>query len=528
MNRKLASQSRDRRRILVLARSGRGLCEPGRGFDLCAKLFAPCAALALSVALATAALPAASDSKAASASSKSSEPAQASSQPAPPAPVVRLPAYHNLRFEEDWSGLADTQRQGWDAWKNLPLDSAGKWRLTVGGQLRGRVEFWDGFAFSPNPAADDTFGLLRLRLHADLKAGPYVRLFVEGKSALADGRSLAGGNRTLDTDSAELQNALVDLRLPLEGPTSLTFRLGRQELQFGRQRLVSPLDWSNTRLRSFDGFRGIVRSGKWRADAFWTRFVRTRKYRFNNHDSGSDFFGLYAAGPLGDSGWLLDAYYLGLELDSTSYSGRTGTERRQTAGGRLSSQNARFDFDLESAAQWGSFADGDIRAWMLALQAGRSFPATKLSPRLYAGFDYASGDENPADARLETFNQLFPLGHAYLGYADFVGRQNILDFSQGASLSLAPGVAAKIEQHWFWRARRQDALYNAGGGVVRAGLPGSPRRVGAELDLTLDWKISRHLAASGGYSRFFTGPFLEATGPAESLNFGFAALQWTF
>lgn len=444
-----------------------------------------------------------------------------------PTPVVRLPAYHNLRFEEDWSGLPDEKRQGWDALKRLSLDAGGRVRLSLGGQLRARAEWWDAFAFSPASGAEDAFGLLRLRLHGDLSLGPYVRVFAEGQSALANGRSLPGGNRTLDTDSAELQNALLDLRVPLDDNTSLTFRVGRQELQFGRQRLVSPLDWSNTRPRSFDGFRGILRTGRWRVDGFWTRWVRTRKYHFNNHDSGTDLYGLYAVGPLASSGWSLDVYWLGLDANSRAYPGGSGSERRQTAGARLSRPGSRYDLDLESSGQWGSLGNRDIRAWMLALEGGVRFPARRFSPRLHLGLDYASGDDDRSDDRLGTFNQLFPLGHAYFGFADFVGRQNILDFSQGVTLQPARGVTGKLTQHWFRRAEPQDALYNAGGGIVRTG-PHAPRRVGSELDLNLTWKVNRHLNAEGGYSRFFAGPFLTATGPSEDLSFGYLSLQWTF
>ncbi len=432
-----------------------------------------------------------------------------------------LPAFHNVRVEEDWSSLGANRRAGWERFKNVPL---GPFRFSFGGQLRGRAEFWNDFGFAE--ANDDGFGLLRLRLHGDLALGPHLRLFVEGKSSLADGRSLPGGNRTLDTDSAALQHALLDVRFPL-GDDSLTFRLGRQELQFGRQRLVSPLDWSNTRARAFDGFRGIVRKGAWRADAFWARFVRTRKYRFNPHDSGTDFFGVYAAGPLAP-GWTLDAYWLGLDADSAAYLGSSGSEFRNTFGARLNRSAASWDLDLESALQVGRFAGQEVRAWMLAVQAGRSFEAAPLSPRLHIGFDYASGDGDSADGRLDTFDQLFPLGHAYLGYADFVGRQNIVDVSPGASLRLHPRLTWRIDQHWFWKATAEDALYNAGGGVVRPGAPGLPRRVGSELDLTLAWRLNRYATAGAGYTRFFAGPLLAATGPSQDLDFAYLQLQWTF
>ena len=57
--------------------------------------------------------------------------------------------------------------------------------------------------------------------------------------------------------------------------------------------------------------------------------------------------------------------------------------------------------------------------------------------------DIASGDDDPTDGDLETFNQLFPLGHAYFGYIDVIGRQNIIDVSPTVSTKVAGGATLR-------------------------------------------------------------------------------------
>ena len=113
-----------------------------------------------------------------------------------------------------------------------------------------------------------------------------------------------------------------------------------------------------------------------------------------------------------------------------------------------------------------------------------------VRPRVYAGFDYANGDADPADGRRRTFDQLFPLAHAYLGFMDLVGRQNIVAVSGGISFAPADRVGATFSGHHFSRAETTDALYNAGGRVVRAGQAGTARSVGSEIDVTINFTLN--------------------------------------
>ena len=106
------------------------------------------------------------------------------------------PAFHNLRYEEDWSVLrGDVEAKDvLDPIKSIPFDEEGRFWLSLGGQLRGRLEVWHGFLFGAStPESDDVFFLGRLRLHADLHLTRYFRAFTEFKSAFMSDRALQGG-----------------------------------------------------------------------------------------------------------------------------------------------------------------------------------------------------------------------------------------------------------------------------------------------------------------------------------------------
>ncbi|NKB25322.1 MAG: hypothetical protein GKR87_13285 [Kiritimatiellae bacterium] len=173
---------------------------------------------------------------------------------------------------------------------------------------------------------DDDVGFFRLLVHGDLRISENLRLFVEGKSALATGRDLPGGRRALDEDSLALQQAFVDLRLS----EHVTLRSGRQALQYGKQRLISPLDWSNTR-RAWEGFKAIGTFPDRRVDIFATRFVPVDKHDFNEGETDVAFYGVYSVHVVSKQ-LALDLYWLAFEKEKAVWGGITDDEERYTVG----------------------------------------------------------------------------------------------------------------------------------------------------------------------------------------------------
>lgn len=429
-----------------------------------------------------------------------------------------------LRQNEDWSGLAgfdDSQTKDFfDPVKYIPLSDDDKFWMSFGGQVRLRLEGWNNFDF--NREFDDTILLTRIRLHTDIHAGKYLRLFAEMKSVFSTDRDLPGGRRTLDVDELALQQAFADIILPMGDSGKLTLRPGRQMLLYGRQRLVSPLDWSNT-MRTWQGFQGFLDFDQWKISGFWTQFVPVKKYEHNEADADEPFGGIYATGMPGTAGIVLDGYWLYRKRKLLD-------DERQTIGGRIFGTfgQKRLDYDFEAAYQTGDSGDKDVRAFMVGSQFGYRFIETRFKPRVYVGFDYGSGDKDPNDGKVGTFDQTYPLGHLYLGYIDVVGRQNIISPNVGFTLSPLKNLTFEATGLFFWRAREDDALYNAGSAALRQGAPGTSLEVGQEIDILLKYTYNIHTGLLLGYSHFFPGDFIRQTGPDDPIDFLYTSLEFTF
>src|SRR4030095_2388095 len=84
-------------------------------------------------------------------------------------------------------------------------------------------------------------------------------------------------------------------------------------MQYGAQRLISPLDWANTR-RTFEG--GLVRAVNEdiTTDVFVTRWVDAAPHEFDNPDQDRFFSGVYNTWKIAE-GRGLDVYFLALHDD---------------------------------------------------------------------------------------------------------------------------------------------------------------------------------------------------------------------
>ena len=97
-----------------------------------------------------------------------------------------------------------------------------------------------------------------------------------------------------------------------------------------------------------------------------------------------------------------------------------------------------------------------------------------------------------------------------------------------ASFDAFKKTLVKINYHFFWLAEAGDALYNAGGGVVRASGLSNDRWVGSQFDLLIKQAINSHLVVIGGYSHFFADDFLHESGAHRDVDFFYLTLQYTF
>jgi hypothetical protein len=432
--------------------------------------------------------------------------------------ALQPPPYRLNRADENYLYLRDPARRSdfWDPIKYLPLNQSGSWHFSVGGEARERFEYFHNPDWGDNPQGRG-YLLQRYFLHVDLQMGEHARLFTQLQSSLQDGRR--GGARATDEDKLDLHQAFLDLKLSLSPDSSLVLRSGRQELAYGSQRIVSVREGPNVR-QSFDGFRVMYRAAELQLDALAVRPVQTKRHFFDDGtDSGKALWGSYAVLPFPPlSHAKLDLYYLGLFREGARFDQGAARETRHSVGARLWRAQEPLDYNFEALYQWGSFGSGDIRAWTVASDTGYTLASLPLRPRVSLKADIASGDQDPGDPDLQTFNPLFPKG-AYFSEAGLIGPANFFDLNPCLELHPAERLTVTVDWDFFWRESTRDGLYNNSVALVRSGKTGDARYIGSMPQAQLSWEIDRHLTFVGIYGHFFAGEFLRETGPAKDIDY---------
>lgn len=429
------------------------------------------------------------------------------------------PQFKRLRYEEDWSSLRDPAKrtEPLDSLKYISLGPSGDSWLSIGGELRERYEYTHNPTWGDDPQDKQGVFLQRYVLHGDLHLGPYFRGFLQLYSALENGR--AGAPSTLDENELAVQQAFVDLRMPFAGDGTLTLRPGRQELRYGSARLIDVREGPNVR-RRFDGARAILETGGWQIDGLAVQPTVLETGVFDDRiDDRQQLWGVYAVGrPAALAGSSVDVYYLGFRDESAGYDqGRAG-EHRHSIGARLAGASSGWDWDIEALYQFGTFGAGNIRAWTAASTGGYRFAQTRFRPRLGLSANIASGDRDPGDADLETFNPLFPRG-SYFSELALLGPRNFYDVHPSLALELTDDVSLVTDWNFFWRQSTKDGVYNPGGQLLRSGAGSSARFVGHSPSVALEWRATEFLTFTGIYSHFFPGQFIEDTGPSKDIDF---------
>jgi hypothetical protein len=413
------------------------------------------------------------------------------------APALTAPARPTTlfnRWQEDWSVLADPDvpREPFDDLKYIPLSPTDpKAYLSYGLNLRERFEGNDAPAFGVAPSRNTDYLISRLEVHADLHLDEHVQVFTQLVSAFAPGKAML---TPVDQDRLDLEQAFVVVTEPLDGGT-LKVRLGRQQFGFDLQRFVSVRDGPNLR-QSYDAAWLDYERGQWAFIGFYSQPVQDRDLRaFDDYSSDRlTFSGVRIERRL--SAWgQVSAYYARFTQDAAKFLSVSGDERRDVLDVRFGGKAMGFDWDIEAMNQTGAIGGDSVRAWAFGSLAGYSFAGLGWSPRLGLQIDAASGDSNPHDRVLRTFNPLFPNGYyvtmaSYTGYVNFIHVKPSLTVHPTKTLTLTFAGAGQ------WRETTGDAVYIQPNIPVpnTAGRPG--RYTGTYGQFRADWAVTSHYTAA--------------------------------
>ena len=477
-------------------------------------------------------------------------------KPAAPPP---FPGFVNARLRAD-----DPAMKAWDIGVNVRLrydDKNGAGTTDAGSN-------WD---FSKRPVDDNenAYELLRIMPKVGY-TGQWLSFLVEGRTSYTfnDERynpTAPGHNLPEDDGVLDLHQAYVQFGNAKDSP--VTFKLGRQELAYGDQRLVGHARWLNVP-RTFDAAKLRYEQPEASLEVFTSAVVYTRDGTLNKSNSQDLFSGLYLTLPKVSKTELVELYFFsrnvarGIVTDSWSDVAAPARfpapQDLYTLGIRIKSKpNARgpWDYTLEAAYQTGDrtavFPGTAVAAalaaprlsqdaYSLIGQLGYSWPKAPWSPRLAVIGSLASGDKNATDGRSTTFQNLFPSNHLLYGAFDLTGLQNARDLRISLTTKPRPALSLALEANFQSLDNTRDFWYNAAGAprnftgaAVGSGggfriNPGYGNSLGHEIDLIGSWAFMRGASLEAAFSYYFRGDYVkESLAAVGSKDASYAYLQMT-
>ncbi len=435
-----------------------------------------------------------------------------------------------------------------------PLLSFADGKIVFDVQERLRWEIRDNnfdFNRGVNAVTDDGFLLQRLRIGMMLKPVPWLKIYAQAQDSreFFGGRTLIPGTGGAEgDDSFDLRQAYIEIADYTKSPWGL--KVGRQILSYGDERLVGAFDWNNFG-RTFDAVKLTYKTKGFTIDAFTSTPVVITRNNFNQSDlfngtesnRGLVFSGLYATLDELSFG-SVDLYSLfvneprGNTANVQGLVSTTGVNARHsdfvTLGTRIKGDPKKLhglEFQGEFAYQVGDVRGLNLNAFAANVGVGYNFDLP-MKPRIYAEYNFASGDGNSADGNVGTFQNLFPTNHKFYGIMDVFAWQNLHNAMLSFKVTPVKNVTAQVDYNAFWLADTNDVWYRANGLTAVRPLNARSRAasdyVGSEVDFIVTWNACKYVQVQGGYSHFFAGDYLKSTGFHSDADFGYVQATITF
>jgi hypothetical protein len=419
---------------------------------------------------------------------------------------------------------APAQAAPWRAQDALGLPA---W-LSLEGTFRARYETLAPQYRASHTGSDQVF-VTRTTLKAGIHYGEFSLAgeMIDSRAALDDNGSFLN---TTVVNPVELLQGYVQWRpreLLLAGDES-DIRVGRFTMDVGSRRFVARNRFRNT----VNAFTGI--DWQWHAAdgrelrAFFTLPVsrepttfaalRDNDIEFDEEDTDVKFWGLVAAAVWREHDHV-EVFYFGLDEDDSSIR-QTRNRDLSTIGVRLyrGPRAGHVDYEFETAFQFGesrsstaatNTRDLDHFAHFHHAEVGYSFSAS-WQPRLAAQYDYASGDDNPADRDYERYSTLYGARRFDFGPTGIYGpfaRENLNTPGLRVEVQPAAQLSGFLAWRGYWLASDRDAWTTAGI-VDPSGRTGS--FIGHQAEMAVRYDVAPgNVRLEGGFAHLFAGDFMD-------------------
>jgi hypothetical protein len=380
-------------------------------------------------------------------------------------------------------------------------------QLSFGVNIRERVESNHAEFLGTVPGDSGEWLLQRLELLADLRLGSHIRVIAQMQSALGPGKQIL---IPVDRYPLDLEQAFIAITEPVAGGT-LVVRLGRQLMAFDLQRFVSLRDVPNLH-QPYDAAEAEYRHGGWQLSAAYTQPVQISARDRYYSSSDLTFGGVHIERRLAKLG-SVSGYVARFTHNDAVFAGASGNERRNVFDVRLAGSIRGVDWDAEAMHQTGSVGAQIVQASAVGSSVGYTIASVAWTPRIGLGGDAASGDRNPGDTMLQTFNPLFPNGF-YL--ANYTGYVNLIHIKPSVTVHPRRAVQLMVAAAGQWRETIWDAVY-VFPAVPLSGTVGTPgRHTGTYVQTHADATLTSHVSVGFDATYYAVGGAIRRAGGRNS------------
>jgi hypothetical protein len=374
---------------------------------------------------------------------------------------------------------------------------------------------------------NDNYLLNRFRFQVDLHTLSWLRVTAQVQDARSGYQTPPIGPP--NTVRWDLKLAFVEVGNPESHWISL--RVGRQMINYNNT-IIANSEWRNQG-RSYDAAVLNLNAKREHLGIFAASAVVPQPYGVSPHQEGNNIYGAY--GRVDDfvvPHTNAEPFFLWrvqpAEVVEPPAGKKTGKEDEKAVGIRYKGQaHTTLDYSGELILETGKVGSQPIHAW--AGQAGTAyqFVEVALKPRIFAQYDYASGNSNPEKKEAHTtFDTMYPTAHDRFGITDLFGWQNIEAVRAGATIEPHRRLTFTVQGLDDWAADALDSIYNTSGGAIVNNKTDHGRHVGAEIDGYSWYELNRHFNLGGGFGYFGGGQFLTNVTTSHSYTYYYFALNF--
>jgi len=437
------------------------------------------------------------------------------------------PASNPLSFLNGVAGRTTANPAPYDLHDFAPatyLDSTLPNWFDVQAEERFRYEAYDNNSFKAD--ANDSYLLNRFRFQMDLHTLSWFRVTAQVQDARSGFQNVPIGPP--NTVRWDLKLAYVEFGAPEQHWFSL--RVGRQVINYNNT-IIANSEWRNQG-HSFDAAVLNLDGKREHLGIFAASAVVPQAYGVSPHQEGNNIYGAYVRIDDLAPHSNLEPFFLWrvqpAEVVEPAVAKTTGKEDEKAGGVRFKAQaHSALDYGGEVIYEGGTVGRESIGAWAAQAAAAYRFNDAVAKPRIFAQYDYASGNSDPAkNGRHSTFDTIYPTAHDRFGITDLFGWQNIESVRAGITVEPHRRLTFTAQGLDFWAADALDSIYNTSGGAIVTNKANHGRHVGAEVDGYSWYELNKHFNLGGGAGYFGGGQLLTNVSTSHSYTYYYVALNF--